>query len=67
VNLALNDELLVAIAQIAVALIGFSGVVVSLGRAKNEWTQSELLQLRTLVELREDPKLVIDHESRNAK
>jgi hypothetical protein len=49
-NLALNDELLVAIAQIAIAIIGFSGVVVSLGRSKHEWSQSELLQLRTLVE-----------------
>ncbi|MFT4676094.1 MAG: hypothetical protein ACI831_000083 [Candidatus Azotimanducaceae bacterium] len=65
--MALNDELFVAIAQIAVALIGFSGVVVSLDHAKNEWTQSDLLQLRTLVELRGDLSLVIDHESRNAK
>ena len=53
--MSLTDEILMAIAQIAVALIGFSGVVVALGRRGNAWTESELLQLRTLVE----PSIVV--------
>ena len=49
--MTLTDETLMAIAQIAVALIGFSGVVVALGRrGKGSWSEAELLQLRTLVE-----------------
>ena len=50
-DLTLTDETLMAIAQIAIALIGFSGVVVALGRSgKVGWSEAELLQLRTLVE-----------------
>lgn len=45
-----------AIAQIAIALIGFSGVVVTLGRTNGgRWSESELLQLRTLIE----PSMVV--------
>ncbi|MCP5180761.1 MAG: hypothetical protein H6994_12820 [Pseudomonadales bacterium] len=52
----LSDEVLLALAQIAVSIIGFSGVVVTLGRAEKErWSASELLQLRTLVE----PSMVV--------
>ena len=47
----ITDEFLVGVAGIAVALIGFSGVVAALGRrSEGRWTPSELLQLRTLVE-----------------
>jgi hypothetical protein len=47
----LSDETLMAIAQIAVTLIGFSGVVTALGHEKNKvWSAAELLQLRTQVE-----------------
>lgn len=42
---------LTAIAQVSVALAGFTGVASALGRRrKNEWTPEERLQLRTLVE-----------------
>ena len=45
------DELLIGVASIAIALIGFSGVVTALGRrGEGKWTPSELLQLKTLVE-----------------
>lgn len=54
--LTLNEESLMAIAQIAIALIGFSGVVVTLGRTEGgKWSEAELLQLRTLVE----PSMVV--------
>lgn len=46
-----SEVLLMAIAQIAVALIGFSGVVTTLGHSRGaKWTAAELLQLRTHVE-----------------
>ncbi|MGK0224129.1 MAG: hypothetical protein ACI9ON_003378 [Limisphaerales bacterium] len=49
--LNLNEEVLMAIAQIAIALIGFGGVVVTLGRSESgRWSSAERLQLRTLVE-----------------
>ncbi len=51
-----TDEVLLALAQIAVSIIGFSGVVVALGRAERErWSASESLRLRTLVE----PSMVV--------
>ena len=54
--LVLGEESLMAIAQIAIALIGFSGVVVTLGRTDgSRWTESEMLQLRTLIE----PSMVV--------
>lgn len=54
--LIFGEESLMAIAQIAIALIGFSGVVVTLGRTKgSQWSESDLLQLRTLVE----PSIVV--------
>jgi len=44
-------ELLLTIGEIAVALVGFSGVVAVLGhRGRGNWSSEELLQLRTLVE-----------------
>ena len=50
-NLTISEEFLLAIAQIAIALIGFSGVVAALDRrGERDWTSAELLQLRTLVE-----------------
>src|SRR5215831_4095097 len=43
--------LLSTIGEIAVALVGFSGVVAVLGqRGRGDWSSEELLQLRTLVE-----------------
>ena len=54
-ELVLTDETLMAIAQIALALIGFSGVVVTLGKGDGRWSDVELLQLKTLVE----PSLVV--------
>jgi hypothetical protein len=46
-----SSELLQTIAGVAVALTGFSGVVVVLGpRAGGQWSGEDLLQLRTLVE-----------------
>lgn len=50
-NSIISEELLMGVAQIAVALIGFSGVVTALGRERGrKWTAAELLQLRTQVE-----------------
>jgi hypothetical protein len=47
----LPEEIVLTIAEIAVALVGFSGVVAVLGRrGGGDWSPSELLQLRTLVE-----------------
>jgi hypothetical protein len=47
----LSEDVLLAIAGLCVALIGFSGVVTALGRrGEGTWTSSEMLQLRTLVE-----------------
>lgn len=44
-------ELLQTIGEVAVALVGFSGVVAVLGhRGRGSWSPAELLQLRTLVE-----------------
>jgi len=49
--MTLSEEFLMGIAAIAIALVGFSGVVISLGRrGSGRWSPSELLQLRTLVE-----------------
>lgn len=40
-----------AVAQIAVALIGFGGVIAAPGRkGGEEWTPAQLLQLRTQIE-----------------
>lgn len=47
----MTEGFLLGIASIAIALIGFSGVVIALGRrGEGKWTPSEMLQLRTLVE-----------------
>ena len=47
----ITEDFLLGIASISIALIGFSGVVIALGRrGQGEWTPSEMLQLRTLVE-----------------
>jgi hypothetical protein len=44
-------ELLQTIGEVAVALVGFSGVVAVLGhRGRGSWSSEERLQLRTLVE-----------------
>lgn len=49
--MTLSDETLMGIAQIAITLIGFSGVVTALGHDRGErWGPAELLQLRTQVE-----------------
>ena len=46
-----HEATLVTIAQVAVALAGFTGVVAVLGhRNQGTWTPEERLQLRTLVE-----------------
>jgi hypothetical protein len=48
---AISEEVLMAVSQIAIALIGFSGIVTALGHGQGQkWTASELLQLRTQVE-----------------
>ncbi len=53
--MSLSEEVLMGIAAIAIALIGFSGVVTALGRrGAGKWSPSEKLQLQTLV----DPALV---------
>lgn len=53
--MTLSEEVLVGIAGVAIALIGFSGVVTSLGRqGSGEWSPAEKLQLRTLI----DPSIV---------
>ena len=47
----ISEEFLFSLAEISIALIGFSGVVTVLGhRGKGEWKADELLQLRTQVE-----------------
>ena len=47
----LSEDVLLAVAGLCIALIGFSGVVTALGRrGQGEWKPSEVLQLRTLVE-----------------
>lgn len=49
--MSMPEELLFSISEMALALIGFSGVVTVLGHRKdNSWSAEELLQLRTLVE-----------------
>lgn len=46
-----SHEILQTIAEVAVALAGFSGVVAVLGqRGRGNWSLEEILQLRTLVE-----------------
>lgn len=46
-----SSDILQTIAEVAVALTGFSGVVVVLGsRGAGSWSKEDLLQLRTLVE-----------------
>jgi len=51
----LSEDVLVGIAGVAIALIGFSGVVTTLGRrGSGEWSLAETLQLRTLI----DPSIV---------
>jgi hypothetical protein len=50
-HIIFSEEVLLAIAQIAIALIGFSGVITVLGREKaGELSRSELFKLRTMVE-----------------
>ena len=52
----LSEEILIGVAGISIALIGFSGVVTALGRGgTGRWSPSEMLQLRTLVE----PSIII--------
>jgi len=47
----LSEDFLLAVAAIAISLIGFSGVVTALGRrGEGKWTTLERLQLQTLVE-----------------
>ena len=47
----ISEDFLIAIASIAITLIGFSGVVTALGRrGEGKWNQSEKLQMLTLVE-----------------
>jgi hypothetical protein len=47
----LSEEVLMGFAGVAIALVGFSGVVISLGRrGTGRWSASEMLHLRTLVE-----------------
>ena len=49
--MTLSEEFLMGVAAVAIALIGFSGVVISLGRrGSGHWSSAETLQLRTLVE-----------------
>ena len=49
--MTVSDEFLISLAEISIALIGFSGVVTVLGhRGKGQWKAEELLQLRTQVE-----------------
>ena len=51
VAMNITEDFLLGIASISIALIGFSGVVIALGRrGQGKWTPSEMLQLRTLVE-----------------
>ncbi len=46
----ISEEVLMGIAAVAIALIGFSGVVTALGRRNNRsWSQSESIQLFALV------------------
>ena len=53
--MSLSEDVLIGIAGVAIALIGFSGVVTTLGRrGSGEWSPSETLQLRTLI----DPSIV---------
>src|SRR5210317_1761468 len=45
------QSVLTTIAEVSIALAGFTGVVAVLGnRRKHDWTSEERLQLRTLVE-----------------
>lgn len=47
----LSEDVLVGIAGVSIALIGFSGVVTALGRrGTGKWSPSETLQLRSLVD-----------------
>lgn len=49
--MSITDEFLIGVASMAIALIGFSGVVTALERrGEGSWTPSEILQLKTLVE-----------------
>lgn len=51
-----SEQALMGITGIAIALIGFSGVITTLGRrGKSNWTAQEVLQLRTLIE----PSIVV--------
>lgn len=44
-------EVLQTISEVAIALVGFSGVVAVLGhRGRGRWSDAEIVQLRTLVE-----------------
>lgn len=46
-----TQSILTTVAEVSIALAGFTGVVAVLGnRRKNDWTAEERLQLRTLVE-----------------
>ena len=52
----ISEDTLMTFAELAIALIGFSGVVTALRRTREgKWTRSELLQLRALVE----PSLIV--------
>lgn len=47
----ITESFLLGVASLSIALIGFSGVVIALGRrGEGRWTPSEMLQLKTLVE-----------------
>lgn len=49
--MTISEDFLLSIASLAIALIGFSGVVIALGRrGQGQWSPAEMLQLRTLVE-----------------
>ena len=49
--MSLSEAVLVGIAGVAIALIGFSGVITALGRrGSGKWSPAETLQLRTLVD-----------------
>ena len=46
-----TQSILATVAEVSIALAGFTGVVAALGnRRKHDWTAEERLQLRTLVE-----------------
>lgn len=49
--MTISEDFLLTMAEIAIALMGFSGVVTALGRRdQGDWTPEEILQLRSQVE-----------------